>query len=57
MSKIKPMTHYLFEETLVGASRAILNKRKDGDVWRDRRILAIRNSMDVADEMWDLVDE
>ena len=57
MSEIKPMTHYLFEETLVGTSRAILNKRKDGDVWRDRRILAIRNSMDVADEMWGLVDE
>ena len=57
MSEIKPMTHDLFEETYVGARRAILNKENAPDVWHDRRILTIGNSMDVKDEMWDLIDE
>jgi hypothetical protein len=57
MSEIKPMIHDLFEKNAVGARRAILNKENAADVWHDRRILTIGNSMDVKDEMWDLIDE
>tara|TARA_R110002110_G_scaffold289684_1_gene504090 strand:+ start:18 stop:191 length:174 start_codon:yes stop_codon:yes gene_type:complete len=57
MSEIKPMTHDLVEKTTVGAHRAIINKENTADVWHDRRILTIRNSMDVTDAMWDLIDE
>ena len=56
-SKIKPMIHDLFEKNVVGARRAILNNENAPDVWHDRRILTIGNSMDVKDEMWDLIDE
>ena len=57
MSEIKPMIHDLFEKNAVGAHRAIINKENTADVWHDRRILTIRNSMDVTDAMWDLIDE
>ena len=57
MNKIKPMIHDLFEETYVGARRAILKGDLVCDVWHDRRILTIGNSLDVANAMWDLIDE
>ena len=56
MSEIKPMINDLFEETSVGARRAILNKEND-IIWHDRRIVTIGNSLDVANAMWDLIDE
>ena len=51
------MIHDLFEKNAVGARRAILNKENYGDVWHDRRIVTIGNSLDVANAMWDLIDE
>ena len=57
MNKIKPMIHDLFEKNAVGARREILNKENYGDVWHDRRIVTIGNSLDVANAMWDLIDE
>ena len=57
MSKIKPMIHDLWEKNAVGARRAIINKENGDDVWHDRRIVTIGNSLDVGDAMWDLIDE
>ena len=51
------MIHDLFEKNAVGARRAILNKENAADVWHDRRIVTIGNSLDVANAMWDLIDE
>ena len=51
------MIHDLFEKNAVGARREILNKENYGDIWHDRRIVTIGNSLDVANAMWDLIDE
>ena len=57
LNEIKPMIHDLFEKNAVGARTAILNKENTADVWHDRRILTIGNSLDVTNAMWDLIDD